>query len=49
MMELMGISDRIAVLSNGVLSGVLEREEFNQEKIMELALQGYMENRGESI
>lgn len=49
MMELMGISDRIVVLSNGVLTGVLEREEFNQEKIMELALQGYMENRGESI
>ena len=43
MMELMGISDRIAVMSNGSLTGVLERQEFTQEKIMELALKGYME------
>mgnify|MGYP002800827250 CR=1 FL=1 len=44
MMELMGISDRIAVMSNGVMTGILERREFSQEKIMELALKGYLEN-----
>ena len=43
MMELMGISDRIAVMSNGSLAGVLERDDFTQEKIMELALEGYLE------
>ena len=42
MMELMGISDRIAVMSNGSLAGVVERSEFSQEKIMELALSGYL-------
>lgn len=44
MMELMGISDRIAVMSNGFLTGILERREFSQEKIMELALKGYLQN-----
>ena len=44
MMELMGISDRIAVMSNGSLTGILERKDFSQEKIMELALKGYLEN-----
>lgn len=43
MMELMGISDRIAVMSNGTLTGVLERKDFTQERIMELALRGYLE------
>lgn len=49
MMELMGISDRIVVMSNGQMTGVLERSDFTQERIMELALQGYMENRGENL
>lgn len=43
MMELMGISDRIIVMSNGTISGELERKDFSQEKIMELAIKGYME------
>ena len=43
MMELMGISDRIIVMSNGTLTGSLERKDFSQEKIMELAIKGYME------
>ena len=43
MMELMGISDRISVMSNGSMTGTLEREDFTQERIMELALKGYME------
>ncbi len=37
MPELIGISDRIMVMSNGSLAGVLEKQEFNQEKIMDLA------------
>lgn len=43
MMELMGISDRIVVMSNGSLAGELERRDFTQERIMELALKGYLE------
>lgn len=43
MMELMGISDRIAVMSNGSLTGILDRKDFTQERIMELALKGYLE------
>ena len=43
MMELMGISDRIAVMSNGQLAGIIDRADFTQERIMELALTGYMD------
>lgn len=43
MEELMGMSDRIMVLSEGSISGELNREEFNQEKIMQFAS---MEKRG---
>ena len=35
--ELIGISDRIMVMSNGFVSGILEPKDFNQEKIMTLA------------
>ncbi len=35
--ELMGVCDRIGVMAEGTLSGELSREEFSQEKIMELA------------
>jgi len=37
MPELIGICDRIMVMSEGRISGILERNEFSQEKIMELA------------
>lgn len=37
MPELMGVSDRIMVMSNGFISGIIEKEEFDQEKIMALA------------
>ena len=37
MPELIGICDRILVMSGGRVSGVLSRDEFTQEKIMELA------------
>jgi ribose transport system ATP-binding protein len=39
MPELLGLSDRIAVMHEGSLQGVLPREEATQERIMELALQ----------
>jgi len=39
MPELLGISDRILVMSTGKVAGVLDREEANQEKIMRLATQ----------
>lgn len=35
--ELMGLSDRIAVLAEGRLTGVLERKDFSQENIMRFA------------
>ena len=37
MSELLGICDRIAVMSGGRISGILERSEATQEKIMTLA------------
>lgn len=37
MPELMGVSDRIMVMSNGMVGGILEKSEFDQEKIMSLA------------
>lgn len=39
MPELLGVSDRIMVMCEGRLSGILDRSEANQEKIMELATQ----------
>jgi ABC-type sugar transport system ATPase subunit len=35
--ELIGISDRIAVMCDGKLTGILNKPEFNQEKILKLA------------
>lgn len=37
MPELLGITDRIAVMSNGRLSGIVETKKTNQEEIMRLA------------
>ncbi len=37
MEEVMGLSDRIAVLCEGKMMGILERNEFNQEHILALA------------
>ncbi|NUM74779.1 ATP-binding cassette domain-containing protein [candidate division KSB1 bacterium] len=38
--ELLGICDRIAVMQAGRITGILNREEFDQEKIMRLATGG---------
>ena len=35
--EVIGMSDRIAVMHEGVIKGIIERNEFSQEKIMHLA------------
>lgn len=37
MEELLGMSDRIIVLHEGRISGELQREEFSQDKVLELA------------
>ena len=37
MEELMGMSDRIVILSEGHMTGELSKEEFNQETILKLA------------
>lgn len=37
MEEILGVADRIAVMCQGQITGFLDREEFNQEKIMEYA------------
>jgi len=40
--ELLGISHRIIVFSNGKISGELMRDEFDQEKVLSLAYQEYI-------
>ena len=35
--ELLGMSDRIVVLSEGKLAGELSRREFSQDKVLDLA------------
>lgn len=37
MEELMGMSDRILILAEGNMTGELNKSEFNQERIMQLA------------
>lgn len=36
--ELIGLSDRIAIINNGEIAGILERDDFSQEKIMKLGV-----------
>ena len=43
MEELMGMSDRIIVLSEGDMTGELKKEEFSQETIMAYATAARME------
>ncbi|NQZ59149.1 MAG: sugar ABC transporter ATP-binding protein, partial [Lentisphaeraceae bacterium] len=38
MEEVLGVSDRIAVMHEGRLSGILERSEFSEEAVMHLAI-----------
>ena len=38
MEEVLGISDRIAVMHEGTITGILDREEFTEENIMHLAV-----------
>jgi ABC-type sugar transport system ATPase subunit len=37
MAELLGMSDRIIVISNGEIAGELQKEDFNQVRVLELA------------
>ncbi len=41
--ELLGISDRIAVMWDGKITGILSRQEATQEKVMMLATGGTVE------
>lgn len=43
--ELMGICHRMLVFSNGKITGNYERKDFNQEKILASAYQGYIDNQ----
>ncbi len=38
MEEILTVSDRISVMCNGKITGILERKDFNEEKVMELAV-----------
>ena len=38
MEEILGISDRVAVMHEGAIAGILEREDCNEEAIMRLAV-----------
>jgi ribose transport system ATP-binding protein len=42
--ELIGICDRIAVMSAGRLAAIVERDRFDQDSIMAIALSGYIGN-----
>jgi len=46
MEEVIGVSDRIAVMHEGSISGVLQRDEFSEENVMRLAI-GKPLQRGE--
>jgi ribose transport system ATP-binding protein len=38
MEEVIGVSDRIAVMHEGSISGVLQRDQFSEENVMRLAI-----------
>jgi len=38
MEEVLGVSDRIAVMREGALTGLLEAKDFNEEAVMRLAV-----------
>jgi ABC-type sugar transport system ATPase subunit len=38
--EILGMSDRVVVMQEGVINGVLDRSEATQESIMKLATRG---------
>jgi ribose transport system ATP-binding protein len=40
MEEVIGVSDRIAVMHEGLISGFLERTEFSEHNVLQLAVGG---------
>jgi len=42
--EIIGMSDRVIIMQEGIMQGTLEREEVTQEKIMKLATRGVGKN-----
>lgn len=49
MEEVLGISDRIAVMHEGTITGILKREEFSEEAVMRLATGASLGRKEESI
>ncbi len=49
MLELLSISDRIAVMSNGALAKIFTRGEWSQDGIMEAALSQYVSGEQEAV
>jgi len=47
--ELLGLCDRIAVMSAGRLVRIFAREHFDQDKIMAEALSGHVADRPEEV
>ena len=46
MEEVIGVSDRIAVMHEGLVSGVLERDQFNEYNVLRLAIGQPLEPTG---
>ena len=38
MEEVIGVSDRIAVMHEGAISGILAREDFSEHRVLQLAV-----------
>ena len=38
MEEVIGVSDRIAVMHEGAISGILDREDFSEHSVLQLAV-----------
>lgn len=49
MPEILAMSDRIAVMKEGRLTGVLEKEEMTQENILELAMMNEVQREGDAV
>lgn len=48
--ELIGVTDRIIVVSNGRIAGEVNRHEFSEEKLLALAMSNYIgDRRGEDV
>lgn len=49
MPEILAMSDRIAVMKEGHLTGILEKEDMTQENILELAMMSEVQREGDTV